>query len=105
MTDMLVWVLVILPPVDWVAALILGNLALRYPHVLTLRERAMASAVVAVVATIAGILAWSRLGIVAVSDDTAILLAAVALSVASLPSVIWLALLAAGRFRIPKDQK
>lgn len=103
MTDALVWLLVLLPPVDWLAALILGNLALRYPHILTLRERAIASAIVAVVATGAGVLAWAKLGLIVVPGNAAIFILALILTLVSLPSVIWLGMLATGRFRIPED--
>lgn len=103
MTDVLVWLLILLPPIDWMAALILGSLTLRYPHVLTLRERAVAAAIIACVASIAGVLAWSRLGFLAVSGETALFLLAGSLTLVSLPSVLWLLLLATGRFAIPRD--
>jgi hypothetical protein len=103
MTDALVILLILLPPVDWLAAIVLGRLAMRYPHVLTLRERAVAAAAIAFVASIAGLLAWSRIGFLSLSGNDALFLLALALTIVSLPSVVWLALLATGRFGLPGD--
>jgi len=97
--DVFVLLLVILPPLDWAAAMILGVLALRNPHVITLRERAFAAGVLAVAASAAGILAWARMGLVDIERDVATLILALILVAISAPALYWLALLLSGGFR------
>lgn len=104
MIDVLTWLIGILPVVDWLAALILLGIALRYPTILTLRERAVAASVIALVATIGSLLAGARLGIFAIPNDVAILLLAIAIVGVSIPSVVWLGLLVTGRFRLPEEK-
>jgi hypothetical protein len=103
MTDALVWLLVILPPVDWLAALILSSLSHHHPGVLTLRERAIAALVYALVATVAGLLGWAYFGFVDLPDGSVVPILAAVLVLASLPSVYWLLLLVTGRFRIEDE--
>jgi hypothetical protein len=100
MTDALVVLLVILPPIDWLVAIIIGHASRRHPHILVLRERAIAAVVAAIVASIAGLLAWSRLGFFDVTGDTALTMLAFGLVLASVPSLYWLSLLITGRFHI-----
>ena len=100
MMDFLVVLLVVLPPLDWAVALILTGVSRRHPEILTLRERAIAAVVCATAASIAGVLAWSRLGFWEISGRDALLLIAFALTLVSLPALYWLALLVTGHFRI-----
>ena len=100
MTDALVVLLVILPPIDWLVAVLIGHASRRHPHVLVLRERAVAAVVAAVVATIAGALAWARLGFLSVNGDDALAMLAFGLVLASVPSLYWLLLLITGRFHV-----
>ena len=102
--DLLVVLLVVLPPIDWVVALILTNVSHRHPNILTLRERAIAAIVCAIVASIAGALAWARLGLWAITGEDALTLIAVSLVLVSVPNVYWLALLLARRFRIEDER-
>jgi hypothetical protein len=104
MTDVLIRLLLVLPFVDWIAAVILVTVSARNPSILTLRERAIDSLIVAVVATIAGVLALVRYGWVFVDNDMAILLLAGILVLSSMPSVFWLFLLVTGRFGIGRRQ-
>lgn len=97
--DILVILLVVLPPLDWAAAMILGVLAIRHPHVVTLRERAVAAGVLAVAASAAGVLAWARLGLVDIERDVATVIISLVLVAISAPAIYWLALLLSGGFR------
>lgn len=101
MTDVLIAALIVLPAFDWMAAFILLHVAHRYPHVITLRERTVAAFMLAVVASIAGMLALVRFGVFEVTNMTMLTLLAVALILASLPNLFWIALLVTGRFRLP----
>jgi hypothetical protein len=102
-SDLLIIALVLLPPFDWAVALILGWLTVRYPDILTLKERAITAWIIAIVSTVAALLAWARLGNVTIANDAAILLLAIALILVSVPSVFWLMLLLTGRFRLPPE--
>jgi hypothetical protein len=104
MTDVLIDLLLVLPVVDWVAAVILVGVSIRNPAILTLRERALDAVIVACVATIVGLLALVRYGWLFIANDVAILLLAGALVLSSVPSVFWLFLLGTGRFRIGRRQ-
>lgn len=98
--DAIAVILLILPPLDWLAAVVLTQVSRQHPDILALRERAVTAVILAIVATLAGLLAWARLGILPLSGGMALLVVAVGLILASVPSLYWLALLATGRFRI-----
>lgn len=96
--DAIAVVLLLLPPLDWAVALLLVNISRSYPSVVTLRERALAAVVCAVVATSAGILAWVRLGALTLPSGSIILILAFALVLSSVPSLYWGYMLVSGRF-------
>ena len=100
---LLVWMLILIPPIDWIVATILTWLSIRYPGILTLRERAITAWILAFVATVAGFLGLVRIGAFAITNDLAIALLAGSLLLVSLPAIYWLLLLALGRFRMPHD--
>lgn len=100
MTDFLVVLLVILPPIDWLAVVFLGHASRRHPQILVLKERTVASVVTAIVASIAGLLAWARLGFLSIRGEDALFILAATLVLASVPSLYWLTLLATGRFHV-----
>ena len=99
MIDALAWLLLVLPAVDWTVAVYLTVLSRRRPDILTLRERAFAAAVCAVVASIAGMLSLVRLGLLHLDNGQAIGFLALALVISSVPNLAWLVLLLTGRFR------
>lgn len=100
MIDALVVLLVVLPPFDWIAAVILARISRQHPDILTLRERAVGAAIAAVAASIAAVLAWVRIFHVAIASEFAIIALGVALVLVSAPSLFWLVLLATGRFEL-----
>ena len=103
MTDVLVWLLIILPPVDWLAAAVIGSVSRKHPHILSLRERAGVAIAIAVAASLGGVGAWVYLEFIDLPTDALILVIALALAIVSLPSVVWMVMLLTGRFRLPED--
>ena len=98
--DALALLLILLVPLDWFVAGLLVYVAKMHPSLLALRERAVASVICAIVATIAGVLGWARLGVVNIPSGSGLVLIAVGLVLVSLPSLYWLFLLATGRWRL-----
>lgn len=96
--NVLAVLLIVLPVTDWAVWLILYTVSRQNPSILTLRERAIAALLCAIVASIAAGLAWSRFGVVVVPNSVAIILLALGLVIASVPSLYWLWLLLTGRF-------
>jgi hypothetical protein len=101
-TDVLAAVLLVLPVFDWAVAVILMWHAMRSPHILTLRERALAAVMLAFVATIAAFLAFVRFDVLVVPNEVALTLIGIALVAVSVPAMVWLFLLLTGRFRLPR---
>jgi hypothetical protein len=97
--DVLAVVLLVLPPIDWLVAVRLVTISREHPDILTLRERSWAAVICAIVATTAGVLAWARLGIIQLPSGSAVILIALGLVLASVPSLYWGWLLVTGRFR------
>lgn len=98
--SVLLVLLVILPPIDWVVAILLLTLwRMARPASVALRERAVAAAILSLIASIAGVLAWSEIANVDIDGQAAILGLAAALVLVSLPNLYWLGLLVTGRFR------
>ena len=98
--DALALLLILLVPFDWLVAGLLLYIARLHPSLLALRERAVASVVCAIAATIAGVLGWARLGVVTIPSGAGIYLITAVLILVSLPSLYWLFLLATGRWRL-----
>lgn len=98
--DVLVLVIVFLPPIDWAAALILSFLSREHPDILVLRERAIAALVVAIAASVAGVLGWAFFGIVELPAGSSLYVLAIILILISVPSLVWLLMLAAGRWKL-----
>lgn len=105
MIDILAWMLVVLPVFDWIVAGILVVMSMRNPEILTMGERAFAAVMLALVATLAAVLAFVRFGVLALPNGTALLLIAMALVAVSIPAMVWLFLLVTGRFRLPGGNK
>jgi hypothetical protein len=90
--DQLARFLIILPVGGWVATVLLWAGSLAEPHLLVLRERAVAAAVLSVCGTIIAVLGLDRLlsfGLPSLLVSLAIIGVFIALSI---PSYIWLAL-------------
>lgn len=102
MIDVLAAILLILPAFDWTVAGVLVYLARKNPDILTLKERAITAVALAIVASLAAILAFVRFGVLDVANELAITIIAVCLVVVSVPAMIWLFLLLTGRFRLPR---
>jgi hypothetical protein len=102
MIDVLVWIIVLLPPLDWLAALILSYLWRNHPDVLVLQERMIAALIAAVAASVAGLMGWAFFGFIDLPPGAALYILALILILISVPSLYWLLLLVLGRFRIPK---
>jgi ABC-type uncharacterized transport system permease subunit len=102
-TDVLVALLLVLPPFDIVVALRLWQLSRRNPGIVSLRERAVNAAALALAASCGGILAWSRVGVLRIGPDASLTLLALALVVVSVPALYWLGLLLSGRFREDRE--
>lgn len=98
MRDALAVLLVLLPAVDWMTALILISAARRHPGITALTERAHTALLLALSATLAGVLGLVRLGEVVLSNDLAIVLLGLSLVLVSLPALYWLVLYLTGRF-------
>ena len=98
--DALAVLLILLIPFNWFVALLLAYISRKYPHILSLKERAVAAVICAIVATLAGVLAWSRLGVIDVSGSLALVLIATGLILVSVPQLYWLFLLVTGRWRV-----
>lgn len=100
MIDALAVILLLLLPVDWVVAVLLVTISHQNPSILTLKERAFAAVVCAVVATIAAALAMARLGQLVLPNGMALVFLAIGFVLVSIPSLYWGALLLTGRFRV-----
>lgn len=103
MSDVLVILLLILPPFDIVVALRLFQLSRRNPDVVSLRERAVNAAALALAASAGSVLAWSRVGVFSLGQDMVLTLLSLALVVVSVPALYWLVLLVSGRFREDRE--
>jgi len=90
--------LIALSAMDWVLTAMI-YLAARRVAEPALTERATASIILSIVASIAAVLGASRLGVFHVDNGTAVGLLVIALVLVSLPQVIWSLSLATGRFR------
>jgi hypothetical protein len=102
-TDALAWLLVVAPCFDWIVAVILMFFAIRHPSILTLRERAITAVMLALVASVAAVLAFVRFGVLTMPNGLALSLLAAALVIVSIPAMVWLFLLITGRFRLPTE--
>lgn len=103
MNDVLVILLFVLPPFDIVVALRLFQLSRRNPGIVSLRERAVNAAALALAASIGSILAWSRVSMFRLGQDAILTLLSLALVVISVPALYWLVLLLTGRFREDRE--
>jgi hypothetical protein len=95
--DVLAWLLLIAPTVNWVTSALLGIRSHRYPTIRTLRERAVTAVILSTVATAIAVLASNRLHFTVITNDVALVVLALALLAVSLPNLYWLALFATGR--------
>lgn len=100
MIDVLVWIIVLLPPFDWLVALILTGLSRSHPEILVLRERAFGSVMTAIVASGAGVLGWAFFGFIKLPPGSGVVILAMILILASVPSLYWLLLLLLGRWKL-----
>lgn len=96
--DVLAVVLIVLPPVDWLVAMILGRLTMQHPEIVFLRDRAVTAVILAAAASAAGIIAWARLGLFELPDGAGLVILAFICIAVSLPALYWLALVVLGRF-------
>ena len=102
MIDVLAAILLVLPVFDWTVAIVLVYLAKTHPGILTLKERAVSAVALAIVASLAAVLAFVRFGVLDMANELAITIIAVCLVAVSVPAMIWLTLLLTGRFRLPR---
>ena len=92
--------LILLVPFDWFVALLLLYVSKQYPSILSLRERAVAALICAIVATLAGILGWARLGVFDIPNGLALGFIAIGLILVSIPALYWSFLLVRGKWRV-----
>jgi len=90
--------LIALAAMDWVLTAMIYLAARRIAEP-ALTERAVASVILSIVASIAAFLGAARLGIVSLDNGTAVGLLVCALVLVSAPQVVWSLSLATGRFR------
>ena len=98
MSDILVVLLLVLPPFDIIVAARLFQLSRRNPRIVSLRERAVNAAALALAASCGAVLAWARVGVFRLRPDEILALLSLALVVVSVPACYWLVLLLTGRF-------
>lgn len=98
--DALAVLLIVLIPFNWFVAIVLMYTSHQYPQILSLKERSYAAVICAIVATIAGALAWARLGVLDISGSAALAMIALGLILVSVPQLYWLWLLVTGRWKV-----
>lgn len=82
--------LVLLPAVNWLAAVVLRRASWSAPEIVSLANRADDAIVLSIASTLAGLLGLNRLLTLGFRDDVTIGLLALALVLVSLPAIDWL---------------
>ena len=90
--------LIVLAACDWVSTVVI-YLAARREREAALTERAVVSAILSTIATMAAVLGGARLGYFALPNGSAVGMLALGLILVSAPQFIWVAGLVLGKFR------